>query len=545
MTRRCVALALVVITGVGAWIRWRVTFESGLWGDEVQFLNIVALPSVRAMLAFLREQESHPPLFYLLMRIWRGVAGSGDRAMALLPLGFGLALPPAVYLAARAAFSARAALAAAAVAAISPTLVLRAGQIRPYSLLDLLYLASVMLLASQLFGSGRPQVWLGSALVSALMLWTHYFAAVILGAEAAAVGFALGQRSTTRRRALGWVLSQLMAGLLFLPWLPSFLEQMWRTGGHAAIRVPIGERILLAGSAFLTSNLSIPTAWYFPRGPLAIGVLVGGLFFFIVLAATAVQSRASRAASVLVAVPAGVFAVGLAASETTDLLVSHALSILAVGWCVLAGAGSQADGRRGDLALAGVLAIYGLVLAIRPEALSNGREMASALERLTGPGDLVLIAPDQASPAFLHYWRGPQEVRIFPDALPGRPIGYAHRNQRFADPSAFADAERAMTAARAARRPVWLVTYFPLRFPRMDLDPVGTNDQLYPHARTYELFRSAVRILGPASTLVAHCSGIGFEEIQALRFGPPLPATRLKAWGPLTPPMPAICDDTH
>ena len=49
---------------------------SGLWRDEGLFVFVVDHPTWGGMLDFLRFHESHPPLFYVLMRIWRSMFGT-------------------------------------------------------------------------------------------------------------------------------------------------------------------------------------------------------------------------------------------------------------------------------------------------------------------------------------------------------------------------------------------------------------------------------------------------------------------------------------
>jgi uncharacterized membrane protein len=135
--------------------------RSGLWRDEALFLFVAQLPSWGAMLDFLRFHESHPPLFYALMRAWLAVAGSSDAAALVPPVLFGTLLAPCLYAVGARVFSRRTGMIAALLAAVAPLLVEYSAQVRPYSLLPLLCLLSTYFLwrgatasPSDGFGSG-------------------------------------------------------------------------------------------------------------------------------------------------------------------------------------------------------------------------------------------------------------------------------------------------------------------------------------------------------------------------------------------------------
>src|SRR4051812_32464555 len=71
-------ITVVAFSILGLVLRITMARRGGIWCDEAQFLWIVRMPTLPEMIDFLRDHESHPPLFYLLMRLWTGIFGHSD-----------------------------------------------------------------------------------------------------------------------------------------------------------------------------------------------------------------------------------------------------------------------------------------------------------------------------------------------------------------------------------------------------------------------------------------------------------------------------------
>ena len=78
-------LALVII--IYLWLRfWNLT-EACLFFDEIFSLH-AAGQSCGSMLWFVAQDLIHPPLFYILLKIWTGIGGDGLFWVRLFPLIF-------------------------------------------------------------------------------------------------------------------------------------------------------------------------------------------------------------------------------------------------------------------------------------------------------------------------------------------------------------------------------------------------------------------------------------------------------------------------
>src|SRR5205085_2821986 len=103
---------------------------------------------------------------------------------------------------------------AAAFTALSPYQLMYAQEARTYTLVALWMTLSLYLFARAVL-LGQSRAWLPFVLVSALGLWTQTIALLgVLVQAAIVIGTPAG-----RRHGIAWMLAQLGAVLLFVPWI--------------------------------------------------------------------------------------------------------------------------------------------------------------------------------------------------------------------------------------------------------------------------------------------------------------------------------------
>src|SRR5688572_20160535 len=90
-------MVVVFVTGLALALRLILARRSGLWIDETQLIWTTRFPGLREMLRFVAADDSHPPLFYLLMRGWLRVFGDTEAAALALGLVCGVCVVPALY----------------------------------------------------------------------------------------------------------------------------------------------------------------------------------------------------------------------------------------------------------------------------------------------------------------------------------------------------------------------------------------------------------------------------------------------------------------
>ncbi len=488
-------VAAVVAVGVVL----RFVSPSPMWLDEALSVNIARLP-VGDVFAALRH-DGHPPLYYLVLHGWMQVFGEGDVAIRALSGIISVATLPLVWLCARRRAGMAAATAALVIMATAPYNVRYATEARMYSLLSLLGIA-IWLLADDLLRRPDRRRWLGVTVLTGLALLTHYWA-IYMGA-AAVVVLALRWRRTRDTAGVVRVGSALATGsLLFLPWLPSFLEQVRHTGTPWA-------------RAARPAQAAQELAFGLGGGDFAEATLFGGALFVLVTLGLSV-ARASgneivldlrtvptvRAEVALVALTMGMgVAIGLVTQAA--FVARYAAGIVPV-LVVAAGVGvARLPGpwpRRCALATTTVLAAVGLFANVR-DPRTQGEELARTIVAEGTPDDLVVVCPDQL---------GPSMLRSLPDSVEAvgvpaleRPeridwVDYAERNEG-ADPAAVAQTVLDLADGRT----VWLV---------------------YSGAyRTYEALCPSVlatlRDARPTSAVVVGENPDAFERSALYRFDP-------------------------
>ena len=246
-----------LMAGVGAFtllalvLRLALAGRGGMWRDEAQMLWIVRSETVRQLLRFLRDHESHPPLFYLLTRAWLGLFGDTEVAALALPVLLGVVLVLALYRTGSETFGRRTGLVAAALAASAPMLAWHSALARPYSLMPLLCLGSVAFLERGLRG-GRLRTWVAYAAATLAMLLTHNWGWLVLAGQWAVVLPWLSLRPSCAA-TLGWLAAQVGIALGFLPWIEAFVYQV-RHAGYGGGTPPSMTELVMLLSSLVTAN---------------------------------------------------------------------------------------------------------------------------------------------------------------------------------------------------------------------------------------------------------------------------------------------------
>lgn len=165
------------------------------------------------------DEPQHPPVYYVLARVWLSVFGDGIGALRSLSAVAGLAGIPAMFWLCLELFDRRRAWLGAALMASSPFFVLYAQEAREYALwATLLVLATAALLRAirTTEFKERPSGWALYALLVALALYTSFStAAVAISHVLYIVVRERGRFTRVGRLAAAWLS---VSALAFLPW---------------------------------------------------------------------------------------------------------------------------------------------------------------------------------------------------------------------------------------------------------------------------------------------------------------------------------------
>ncbi len=233
MTRRTALwiLLLIIIAGIG--IRsWHVTARS-LWFDEAFSWRLIQFPL--AEMIDRDQADVHPPLYYILLKGWSVVFGSSLASLRGFSIAAGGATIALVYLFTAYAFRNRpTGLYAAALIALSGFQIQYAWEARMYTLGTALTALSAWLLLHAIRAKNHGAItwWTGFTLANAALAYVHYYTLLTIVAEVAFVaGYLLAMTRARIGEILQWRLTWYIVAafvgiaLLWLPWLPTFIQQ--------------------------------------------------------------------------------------------------------------------------------------------------------------------------------------------------------------------------------------------------------------------------------------------------------------------------------
>ena len=244
-----------------------------LWLDEVFSLRTAQLG--QKLLWTGQRDIYYPPLFYLLLEAWSGV-GKSEFILRLPVAVFGAACVLLVYALATELADSKVALSVAGLVAFSPLLVWYSQELRSYSILAALSLASTWSCVRLL---KRPSWawWMASVLFMSAALYLHYFAALLVLLQATIAIVLLADRRTNWLRIGTWLTAPLAVILAYWPWLktPAFSELI------RSAPSTYNNLLSLAGERFnITLNLPVIVRLVLVAG-IALTVVGGLTLYFI------------------------------------------------------------------------------------------------------------------------------------------------------------------------------------------------------------------------------------------------------------------------
>jgi mannosyltransferase len=217
-TRLLLSLTLLV-TCLGAAWRFSHLGADSFWLDEM-----ITVRDARAGLDAMYGEVDHPPLLHVLAYVITRATGETEFTIRLPSAVAGVLAIPLLVLLGAALKRPWAGLWAALLIAVLPFHLRYSQDARNYALLMTFSLATYILLVPALT---RPRTWWWVAwgAVTALNLYTHFSALIVLAFEGVLIAvWLMGQFFHRRFKAMvGPTVGLLVAGILYIPWLPRLL----------------------------------------------------------------------------------------------------------------------------------------------------------------------------------------------------------------------------------------------------------------------------------------------------------------------------------
>ena len=452
---RALRYAVPVATGlVVVGLVLRFVGPSQLWLDEALSVNIARLPLGKIPGAL--RHDGAPPLYYVLLHFWMLAFGEGNFAVRGLSGLISVATLPLAWVAGKRLGGRRMAWAALLLLASSPFAITYATSTRMYSLMILWSLLGYLAVARAL-EQPTPSRLACVAGITALVLYTHYWGLYLVGIVGLGLLWRAKRRGTAdAARRANWSCFLAMAGgsLAFLPWLPSFVFQTLHTGTPWSNAAGLGDILTVLSQ-------------YGGSGPW--GAALGLTLFTLVLLGVFGESIDGHRVLVSVRPRERARPIGFAFMGT--LMVAVACGAIAqaafVGrytaavfplFVLLAGLGATTFADRRVLAIvlawtvvAGLVVGTGTNLTPRTEA----GKVASVINKVASPNDVVLYCPDQLGPAVSRLVTVQVQQFTFPRADPPERINWVNYRKVIDATNVQQFAEQILTLA--AGHDIWFV----------------------------------------------------------------------------------------
>lgn len=225
-------IPLLAILTLGTFLRFYHNTSIALWHDEAFSVLYLRYPWGEMLHRIILDV--HPPLYYILLRVWNYVFGSSLLAFRGFSIFFGVAAIYAGYLLVYQAFKNRKwALYTTLLLAINPFQIQYALEARMYTLGTFLILISSNFLLKALETNQR-KYWIWYGVAACACLYTHYYLFFSVAAQVLYLIYHLIKTEGFRisvvksKQFLNAALAGAIMVILYLPWLPSFIEQNQR-----------------------------------------------------------------------------------------------------------------------------------------------------------------------------------------------------------------------------------------------------------------------------------------------------------------------------
>jgi hypothetical protein len=206
---------------------WKITSFS-LWGGEA-FTMIGVKQTWTGMFSYVIADIVHPPLFYILLKLWIGLGGESLLWLKLFPVSSSIALAvPFYFLCRELNFQRSEMTLALLLAAVNGYLIHYAQELRMYSLFTFLSMCSFWLFIryfNSTAGTNGKLVML--TCVNLLNIYTHYYGWVVVGMEF------LFLIIWQRHKLLKFGISAVILMLIFAPWAYFVIREAQSIGGLA------------------------------------------------------------------------------------------------------------------------------------------------------------------------------------------------------------------------------------------------------------------------------------------------------------------------
>lgn len=263
-----------------------------IWFDE-GYSILLAKQSFADLLAT-TNVDAHPPLYYMILKLWAGIFGWSELALRSLSALLAAGVVGMAIVLIRTLFSTRIALLAAPLIVIAPFLLRYGYEVRMYALASLIAIVATYVFLIALRKGSPRWTWVAYGLLVALGMYTLYMTLVVWLAHVVWLIIA----TTPKRRLLRHpaLLGYGAAIVVFLPQLPVFVNQTL----HSALP-GVGTELTLTKLVSVFGVLTVYTPEWQIGGWLSL-LLIAAVILFGILFARGIKDKTYRQSLLFLAV---------------------------------------------------------------------------------------------------------------------------------------------------------------------------------------------------------------------------------------------------
>lgn len=439
-------ITIAAFTSIGFALRFPL-LGRGFWRDEGSTYADIVVPTMTQALANVARNELTPPLYFVIERMWIGIAGLSETAMRTPSLLFGLVTIVLIYALGRRAGGRGTAIVSAFCATFAPLAVEVQTEARAYALslvLAVFVLYAVVRIDGAESARGRA-IWASATLVAGVALIYAYFAGFVILAAVACyfAGVVVVRRDANAAAALAAVVGAMLCGFPMLRHLSHASGVLGRwTDVHDSAPIARIDDHLNAFAPFGSMETQLNR------------LVRAGLAFWAIGALRRTRQRADGYVVMMLTI----LIFGIGASIARSLPIERHLAIYAPAWWVLCGL--LLDRLRqwiGDAKVRAVAALpvaylvlvgvarYPAVYANALAPISGVRDALASLRLDRTPRTLVVAVPDYLGASAWPYVDGNPNVSVRGVVSWARPQFYN------IDAAEWADENLAQTYARRVR----------------------------------------------------------------------------------------------
>lgn len=229
-------------------------FGKGIWVDEAFTLGLIKHPYNEVI--SLTAADVHPPLYYILLKVWVDVwnvflpAGTTITLTKIFSMLPGIILTILSLTKVRKAFGDYVATTWILATLSMSYLISNGVEIRMYSL-ALLFVSLSLIEMYEILHNGNTHHWVIFVLSSLAAAYTHYYACIAV--SVLYIGIFLWFLIKKQSGMKNWIIASILTVMGYLPWLFVFLKQAKTVSGNYWIN-EIGTRTMVSYASYLFDN---------------------------------------------------------------------------------------------------------------------------------------------------------------------------------------------------------------------------------------------------------------------------------------------------